>query len=129
MRARTRNLSLFAAAGLVFAACSEANSPVGPKAPSVTTPATVLAGKSPRFDGYLVMLKPGASLSQARTGARLSTVAPRGLSTAARDAIVANVVPSINAIVVRGVASASDITGNDVGQVVPNTRRTSSIRF
>lgn len=120
MRARTRNLSLFVAAGLVFAACSEANSPVEPKALSVSSPTVLSPAKNPRSDGYIVILKSGTSMSQARTGARLSAVAPRGLSTAAREAIVTNVLPSINGIVVRGVASASDITGNDVDQVVPN---------
>lgn len=115
MRARIRNISLFAS-GLVLAACSDVNTPVGPKTPALT----VAQAKNPRFDGYIVILKPGSSLSAARTGARLSTVVPRGLSTAARDAIVTSVVPSINGIVVRGVASAEDITGNDVDQVIPN---------
>jgi subtilisin family serine protease len=115
MRARTRSISLLAGA-LVFAACSEANSPVEPKSPVLAAP----AAKNPRADGYIVILKAGASLSQARTGARMSAVVPRGLSTAARDAVVGTILPSINGFVVHGVANASDITGNDVDQVVPN---------
>lgn len=115
MRARIRNISLLAG-GFVFAACSEANRSVEPKSPAVVARAV----KNPPQDGFIVILKPGASLAQARTGARLGSVAPRGMATAAREAVIGDVVPSINGVVVRGIANAMDLAGDDVDQVIPN---------
>jgi hypothetical protein len=58
------------------------------------------------------VLSPGASLSRSADRSPAQHRRPaRNLSTTAREAIVTNVLPGINAIAVRGVASAADITG------------------
>jgi subtilisin family serine protease len=115
MRASTRNaLSLFAGA-VAVAACSDPNTATSP-----ATPATHVTA-SPRSDGYIVILKRGsANFNRARPGARLGNVVPLDPSSTAQDAIVTDLVPAINGIVVRGAASANDISGDDVEDVIPN---------
>jgi subtilisin family serine protease len=116
MRARTRSIFSLFAGGLVFAACSEPNTPVEPKA----RPAPAAVGREPRADGYIVILKPGASFTRARVGSRLGNVMSLDPASTAQDAIVSDLVPTINGFVVRGAASAADISGPDVADVVPN---------
>ena len=113
---RTRTI-LVLFAGSLAAACSEQNIPVAPQLPAA---GAARAAKVPRSDGYIVILKTGARLNRVRPGARLGDVVALRPSSRAQDATVSGIVPSIHGFVVRGAASAADISGADVAEVVPN---------
>lgn len=114
MNSRMRSM-LALLAGTTFVACSEQNIPV---APQLAGPSTV---KAPRADGFIVVLKAGTpSFNRARIGARLSSITPIAPTSSGQDAIVTDLVPAINGIVVRGAISASDIAGDDIAGVIPN---------
>jgi len=115
MRARTRNsLSLLVA----VAACSDPNTATLPS--TLATPSAHVAATR-QSDGYIVILKRGtANFRRARPGARLGNVVPLDPTSTAQDAVVTDLVPAINGIVVRGAASANDISGDDVEDVIPN---------
>ena len=115
MRARTRNALSLLVGAVAVAACSE---PQTPTSPSLRAPRIAA---SPRSDGYIVILKSGgARFNRVRAGVRLGNVISLDPSSTGQDAIVTDVVPSINGIVVRGAASANDISGDDVEEVIPN---------
>jgi subtilisin family serine protease len=114
MRARTRNTLSLLAGAVTVAACSDPHTPTLPATPAAHAAAT------PRSDGYIVILKNAANFNRLRPGARLGNVVPLDPSSMAQDAIVTDVVPSINGFVVRGAATANDISGDDVADVIPN---------
>lgn len=116
MRIRSVRIAVLLAATVV-AACSspDKQSPVAPRSP--TGPDQV---RTPRSDGYIVVLKPAssASLSRMRPGARLANLI--AVDDKARDGVVGDVIPKLNAFVVRGVTNADDLASADVEAVIPN---------
>jgi len=115
MRARTRNTLSLLVGAVAVAACSD------PQTPTLPTRSAAHVASTPRSDGYIVVLKSGgARFNRVSAGVRLGDVIPLDPSSTGQDAIVTDVVPSINGIVVRGAASANDISGDDVEEVIPN---------
>jgi subtilisin family serine protease len=109
-------LQLFAlcAGALILASCAE------PSIPIVAPPAAEPAAANPRSDGFIVIMKEGADLTSYRPGSRVANSPSFNISAPGQDAIVGATVESIRGVLVRGVASAEYLAGEDVEDVIPN---------
>ena len=113
MRGPVQKVVLVAAAFAV-AGCADVGTPVSPN-PAALTPAT-----NPRFDSYVVVLRPGRDAASVRAGSRLGSVVRLYPSARAQNLIVRESIPALRALVVEGAQVAEDISGDDVEQVIPN---------
>lgn len=117
MRISGSQLSTLLLAGAFLAACSDSTPPTS--GPSALRP-TASAARNPRSAGYIIVMKKGSDVSRIRPGARLNSVVSVRNAGAAQTAVVTSIVPSINGMVVDGIADPSDISGADVQDVIPN---------
>jgi lantibiotic leader peptide-processing serine protease len=105
-------------AGLALVACAEPTA----LPPAAVTPAPRISSANPVSEGFIVVLSGNTKFAAARIGSRLSAIVPSiAGSSVGGGATITSRLPSVNGVVVTGVANASDIPiGDGVVSVVPN---------
>jgi len=104
-------------AGLALVACAEPTA----VPPAASAPAARISSANPVSDGFIVVLAGSSKFAAARIGSRLSAIVPSTGGSAVGGATITGRLSSMNAVVVTGIANASDIPiGDGVLSVVPN---------
>ena len=105
-------------AGMAFVACSEPTT-TGPSVDAVA-PVSPTSSQGPAQDGFIVITDGSSRFSSARIGSRLSAIIPIQEGSAASGAVIADKVPSINGLVIKGVANAAALGLPGLAGVIPN---------
>ena len=105
-------------AGMAFVACSEPIA-TGPSVDAVA-PVSPSSSLGPAQDGFIVITDRSSRFASARIGSRLSAIIPMQEGSAASEAVIAGKVPSINGLVIKGVANAAALGLPGLAGVIPN---------